>query len=162
MPVFTLKLIVSAWSVIATLLRPTPKASHASQQPHQNPGAVNTARQPNDNAQTMEPACEWSIVVDDPLTGEPRGLVFFNDTLSETEAIEHASSILATARFPGLFIKPDASSPDSKEGLYLFTWYLKRCTKLGAIWASSLQDAADTMARMSERGNILCYVEPDS
>lgn len=161
MPVLTLKLLVSAWSVIATLLRPTPKASHASQQPPQNPGAVNTPRQPTHNPLSME-ACEWSIVVNDRLTGEPRGLVFFSEALSESEAIEHAMALLTSFRVTGLYIPPSDPSPSSTSGLYFFTWNLKRCQKLSVIWASSYRDAVDTLELMAESGNLLCYVEPES
>lgn len=164
MPALILKLIATVWSAIATHPRPTPKAPPAGRPSPQTPGAVISPpiRQPKNNTTTVQQACEWSIVVDDPLTGEPRGLVFHSEALSQAEALEYAQAILTTARLHGLFIAPYGAQHGTTTGLYLFTYHLGRCQKLGCIWATSLQDASDAMGNMAESGSLLCYVGPDS
>ena len=162
MPVFTLKLIAHAWDAIATLLAPQKMASHVGQLSHQPLGAVITPPSGKPKLMANPSSCEWSIVVDDALTGEPRGLIFTSESLSEVQAQNQASNLLSTYRLLGSFIKPSHEERSPTTGLYLFYYRQGTATKLGSIWAHSLDDATNTLSHMAVCGNLLCYCEPDS
>ena len=110
----------------------------------------------------MAPSCDWSIVVDDPVTGEPRGLIFTSECLSEQAALDQARAILTTCRLLGTYVKPADAQPDASTGLYFFTYHFNRVQKLAAIWAYSIQDAQNTLDNMAACGNLLCYCEPET
>lgn len=158
-----LKLTLHALNAIATLLNPLQKAPHASQQSSPPPGAVNTppSRQPQSEPSSAMASCEWSLSCEDPITGEPRGLIFTAAPLTENEALAYARAILTTYRVFGTFFKHPDASPQCTEGLYLFSYTLGRIKKLATIWAHSKDDAINTLAHMASTGNLLCYCEPD-
>lgn len=158
----TLKLISHALNAIATLLAPQKMASHAGPPYLQPLGAVTTpqAKQPSHMANL--PRCEWSIVVDDPITGEPRGLIFTSESLDEIQALNHARNLLLTYRVLGTFLKPAHPERSQTTGLYLFYYRQGTATKLGSIWAHSVEDATNTLSHMAFCGNLLCYCEPES
>lgn len=161
MPAFTLKLIAHAWNAIATLLSPQKMASHAGLLSLQPLGAVTTPQSGKSSRMARKSSCEWSIVVDDPITGEPRGLIFTSESLSENEALTQAQCLLLTYRVIGTFIKPAHAERSETTGLYLFYYHLANVKKLGTIWAHSLDDASNTLSHMAECGNLLCYCEPE-
>lgn len=159
-----LKLISHALNATVTLLSPPQKAPHAGPQSNLITGAVNTSsrRQPTPEPPSTMPPCDWSICVDDPLTGEPRGLIFTSESLSEAQAVEQAQAVLTTFRILGSFIPSDDAKPNSTVGLYFFTYRLNHTQKLAAIWAHSSEDAVITLDNMASCGNLLCYCEPES
>ena len=106
-------------------------------------------------------SCEWSIVVEDPHTGEPRGLIFTAESLSEVQALNQARSLLLTYRLLGSFIRPAHPERCETTGLYLFYYRQGTTTKLGSIWAHSVDDATNTLSHMATCGNLLCYCEPE-
>ena len=161
MPVFTLKLISHALSAIATLLLPPKLESHAGPLFLQPLGAVTTPPSGNPRVMANPSSCEWSIVVDDPLTGEPRGLIFTAEALTEVQALNQARSLLLTHRLLGSFIRPAHEERSQTTGLYLFYYREGTLNKLGSIWAHSLDDATNTLSHMAVCGNLLCYCEPE-
>lgn len=160
MPVFTLKLIWHVLSAAATLLLPPKTASHVGQPSSQPHGAVTTPAQGKPKVMNTSPSCEWSIVCDDPISGEPRGLILSSEPLSESQALEQARNLLTTFRVLGTFFRP-AGENSISSGLYLFTYRQAKTQRLGAIWAHSAEDAANTLNHMASCGNLLCYCEPE-
>lgn len=99
----------------------------------------------------MEP---WSIVAEDPRTGEPFGLVLQHDV--DHELAEHiARNLLATFRLTGAYIP--SAGPKSLRGHYLFLYYVspEPITRLATIWATSCGDAEDKLNILAADGTLL-------
>lgn len=160
MPALILKLLSHVLSATVTLLLPLKTASHDGQPSSQPHGAVTTPPQGKPNVMTASPSCEWSIVCDDPISGEPRGLILSSEHLSESQALEQARNLLTTFRVLGTFFRPGGDNTASS-GLYLFTYRQAKTQRLGAIWAHSAEDAVNTLNHMASCGNLLCYCEPE-
>ena len=159
-----LKLISHGLNAVVMLLKP-PKTNLDNGLKSSRPsGAVNTppSRQPQTDGTSTMASCEWSLACEDPITGEPRGLVFTSAPLTEDEALAYARAILTTYRVLGTFFRHPQASPFSTEGLYLFSYTLGRIKKLASIWAHSKDDAINTLGHMALTGNLLCCCEPDS
>ena len=161
MRAFALKLISDALSAIATLLLPPKLESHSGRLFLQPLGAVTTPPSGNPRVMANPSSCEWSIIVDDPVTGEPRGLIFTAEALSEVQALNQARSLLLTYRLLGSFLRPAHPERCETTGLYLFYYRQGTINKLGSIWAHSLDDAGNILSHMAVSGNLLCYCEPE-
>ena len=98
----------------------------------------------------MEP---WSIVAEDPRTGEPFGLVLEHD--ADPELAEHiARNLLATFRLTGAYLP--TSGPRSRKGHYLFLYYVspEPVNRLASIWARSFADAEDKLNILASDGTL--------
>jgi len=99
----------------------------------------------------MEP---WSIVAEDPTTGEPFGLVLQHDV--DVVLAEHiARNLLATFHLTGGFL-PTTSTP-SLEGHYFFLYTVdpEPIARLATIWARSFEDAEDKLNILAADGTLL-------
>lgn len=98
----------------------------------------------------MEP---WSIVAEDPTTGEPFGLTLQHDV--EPELAEHiARNLLATFRLTGAYIP--TSGVKSLKGHYLFLYTVspEPVARLASIWARNCQDAEDKLNILASDGTL--------
>jgi hypothetical protein len=98
----------------------------------------------------MEP---WSIVAEDPKTGEPFGLVLQHD--ADIDLAEHiARNLLATFRLTGAYIP--TSGTRSLEGHYLFLYTVspEPIARLASIWAASCSDAEDKLNILAADGTL--------
>ena len=99
----------------------------------------------------MEP---WSIVAEDPATGEPFGLVLQHDV--DPELAEHiARNLLATFRLTGGFLPTNGARSLKGHYLFLYTVSPEPIPRLASIWARSFQDAEDKLNILAADGTLL-------
>ena len=99
----------------------------------------------------MEP---WSIVANHPITGDPFGMVFSDDsTFAEAEHI--ARSVLASFNLTGTFLPTDPDQPT--HGLYLLTYRIHPHPRLhlATIWAANFDDALLRLNILTADGILL-------
>lgn len=98
----------------------------------------------------MEP---WSIVAEDPSTGEPFGLVLQHDV--DPELAEHiARNLLATFRLTGAYLPTKGIKSFEGQYLFLYTVSPEPIPRLATIWARSFQDAEDKLNILAADGTL--------
>lgn len=101
----------------------------------------------------MEP---WSIVAEDPATGEPFGLVLQHD--ADPELAEHiARNLLATFRLSGGYLPTNGTKSLQGHYLFLYTVSPEPVARLASIWARSFQDAEDKLNILAAEGTLLMH-----
>jgi len=98
----------------------------------------------------MEP---WSIVAEDPRTGEPFGLILQHE--ADLDLAEHiARNLLATFRLIGGYLP--TSGTRSRKGHYLFLYTVspEPIPRLASIWATSFADAEDKLNILAADGTL--------
>lgn len=96
----------------------------------------------------------WSIVAEDPTTGEPFGLVLQHDV--DAELAEHiARNLLATFRLTGAFLPTSGTCSLRGHYLFLYTVSPEPVARLATIWACSFQDAEDKLNILASDGTLL-------
>ena len=99
----------------------------------------------------MEP---WSIVAEDPKTGEPFGLVLQHD--ADPELAEHiARNLLATFRLTGGYLPTNGFRSRKGHYLFLYTVSPEPIARMASIWATSFQDAEDKLNILASDGTLL-------
>lgn len=99
----------------------------------------------------MEP---WSIVAEDPVTGEPFGLVLQHD--ADPELAEHiARNLLATFRLTGGYLPTNGIRSLRGHYLFLYTVYPEPIARMASIWATSFQDAENKLNILASDGTLL-------
>lgn len=99
----------------------------------------------------MEP---WSIVAEDPRTGEPFGLVLQHD--ADPELAEHiARNLLSTFRLTGAFLPTNGASSLKGHYLFLYTVSPEPIPRLASIWATCFADAEDKLNILAADGTLL-------
>ena len=99
----------------------------------------------------MEP---WSIVAEDPATGEPFGLTLQHDV--DAELAEHiARNLLATFRLTGGYLPTNGNKSLRGHYLFLYTVSPEPIPRLASIWATSFQDAEDKLNILAADGTLL-------
>lgn len=101
----------------------------------------------------MEP---WSIVAEDPKTGEPFGLVLQHD--ADPDLAEHiARNLLATFRLTGGYLPTNGQRSLRGHYLFLYTVSPEPIPRLASIWARSFQDAEDKLNILAAEGTLLMH-----
>lgn len=99
----------------------------------------------------MEP---WSIVANHPLTGDPFGMVFSDDsTFPEAEHI--ARSLLASFNLTGSYIPTDPDQPTHGQYLLLYRIHPSPRPRLATIWSHNLDDALLRLNILAADGILL-------
>ena len=98
----------------------------------------------------MEP---WSIVAEDPTTGEPFGLILQHE--ADPDLAEHiARNLLATFRLTGAFLPTSGQRSLKGHYLFLYTVSPEPIPRLASIWATSFADAEDKLNILAADGTL--------